>query len=149
MTIYFYSVRETFGCFSNFSPHGFSLDGKDWRTSEHYFQAMKFAGTPFEETVRAAPSPKDAANMGRDRALPLRPDWESVKDEVMRKAVLAKFRAHPDIAAILVGTGEEEIVEKAIHDAYWGCGPDGKGRNMLGKILMEARATLRSEARPT
>ncbi|HKC73877.1 MAG TPA: NADAR family protein, partial [Chloroflexota bacterium] len=43
MTIYFYSTREKpYGCFSNFSPHGFELDGVWWPTSEHYFQAQKF-----------------------------------------------------------------------------------------------------------
>lgn len=43
MTIYFYSAREKpYGCFSNFSRHGFELDGQWWITSEHYFQAQKF-----------------------------------------------------------------------------------------------------------
>ena len=76
MTIYFYRVNEPYGCFSNFSPHGFRLDGKWWPTSEHYFQAQKFAGTPYEEKVRLAKSPMEAANTGRDRRLPLRDDWE-------------------------------------------------------------------------
>ena len=46
MTIYFYGADEVpYGCFSNFSDHGFDLDGVWWPTSEHYFQAQKFAGT--------------------------------------------------------------------------------------------------------
>jgi hypothetical protein len=28
-------------------------------------------------------------------------------------------------------------------DAFWGSGPDGKGRNELGKALMRLRAALR------
>ncbi len=59
--IYFYSTRDAYGCFSNFSRHGFEPDGKYWRTSEHYFQAMKFAGTEHEEAVHAAKTPKEAA----------------------------------------------------------------------------------------
>src|SRR4051794_13335214 len=54
--IRFYSVGDDFGCFSNFSPHTITLKGKTWRTSEHYFQAQKFAGTPGEEEVRLAKS---------------------------------------------------------------------------------------------
>ncbi len=55
MPILFYSVRESpYGCFSNFSPHPFEFDGKRWPTSEHYFQAQKFAGTPFREQQFAA-----------------------------------------------------------------------------------------------
>src|SRR5436305_14669006 len=113
MAIYFYSPRDAYGCFSNFSRHGFELDGLFWPTSEHYFQAQKFAGTPHAEVVRQARSPKDAANMGRERNRPLRTDWEQVKDDVMRRAVLCKFQKHADIRAILISTGDEEIVENA------------------------------------
>lgn len=145
MTIYFYSDRTPpYGCFSNFSKHGFDLDGAWWPTSEHYFQAQKFAGTARVDLIRQARSPKDAATMGRDRAFPMRADWEQVKDDVMRRAVLRKFEAHADIRAILLGTGDEEIVENAPRDYYWGCGADGSGKNMLGQILMEVRDRLRA-----
>ena len=147
-TIYFYSHREEpYGAFSNFSHHGFTLDGKYWPTSEHYFQGQKFAGTEHEEAVRLAPAPKIAADMGRDRNRPLRPDWNEVKEDVMRAALRAKFAAHPDLAALLLSTGEEEIVENAPGDYYWGVGKDGSGKNRLGVLLMELRAELRAELR--
>jgi hypothetical protein len=66
MTIYFYGTREKYGCFSNFSAHGFELDSVYWPTSEHYFQAQKFTGTPHADQIREAKTPKDAARMGRD-----------------------------------------------------------------------------------
>ncbi|MBZ0306306.1 MAG: NADAR family protein [Anaerolineae bacterium] len=146
MTIYFYSAKEhPYGCFSNFSPHGFELDGHYWHTSEHYFQAQKFAGTPHEEEIRQATSPKIAANRGRSRQRSLRRDWESVKDDIMRKAVLRKFLTHADIRAVLLATDEEDIVENAPSDYYWGCGADGSGQNKLGKILMEVRTVLKNQ----
>lgn len=148
MPIYFYSPRqEPYGCFSNFSPHGVELDGRWWPTAEHFFQAQKFAGTEHEEAVRQAGTPKRAAELGRDRKRPLRPDWETVKDDVMRRAVRKKFETHARLREILLSTGDEEIVENAPHDYYWGCGQDGTGRNMLGLILMEVRAALREAAR--
>ena len=71
MPILFYSTRERpYGCFSNFSAHGFVLDDVWWTTSEHYFQAQKFVGTPYVEHVRQAHSPKEAAHLGRKRDLP-------------------------------------------------------------------------------
>ena len=143
MTIYFYTTRDKYGCFSNFSRHGLELDGAWWPTSEHYFQGQKFVGTPHAEQIRMAKSPKEAAKMGRDRKRPLRPDWEEVKDDVMRRAVLRKFETHADIREILLGTGDEEIVENAPGDRYWGCGADGTGKNKLGQILMEVREILR------
>jgi ribA/ribD-fused uncharacterized protein len=147
MTIDFYSVREQpYGCFSNFSDHGFTQDELWWATSEHYFQAQKFAGTPHLETVRLAKSPREAADIGRDRSLPLRSDWEAVKDDVMRKAVLSKFQSHAEIREILLSTGDELLVEKTSNDYYWGCGTKGTGKNMLGKILMEIREILRNDS---
>jgi hypothetical protein len=112
-------------------------------TSEHYFQAQKFPNTPHLEEIRLAKTPKQAAIMGRDRRLPLRPDWEQVKDDVMRSAVLRKFQTHADIREILLSTGDEELVENAPGDYYWGCGKDGTGKNMLGIILMEIREIIR------
>jgi ribA/ribD-fused uncharacterized protein len=106
---------------------------------------MKFAGTDYEDKVREAKSPKDAAELGRRRDWPLRNDWESVKDDVMRRAVLKKFQTHAVLKELLLSTGEEEIVENAPSDYYWGCGKDGTGKNKLGKILMEVRNYLQAQ----
>lgn len=144
MTIYFYHTKEKYGCFSNFSLHGFILDQLYWPTSEHYFQAQKFSDTEHLEKIRLLPTAKEAAKMGRDRNLPLRKDWGNVKDDTMRKAVLCKFSTHADIRQILLSTGEEQIVENSPTDYYWGCGSDGTGKNMLGIILMEVREQLRT-----
>lgn len=73
MTINFYSHHAEHGCFSNFSNHPVELNSKAWSTSEHYFQAQKFAGTKYESKVRKCGGPMEAAEMGRDRSLPLRP----------------------------------------------------------------------------
>lgn len=54
MAIYFYKIKDEYGCFSNFAHYGFELDGKWWMTSEHYFQAQKFCGTEYEETIVSA-----------------------------------------------------------------------------------------------
>ena len=94
-----------YGCFSNFSRHPVLVGDKRWPTSEHYFQAQKFRGTAHEEAVRLCKTPARAAALGRARTLPLRPDWESVKDQVMLEVVRAKFAQHEDLRAILLGTG--------------------------------------------
>ena len=146
--IHFYRVHAEYGCFSNFSPHPIRLRGKVWPTSEHYFQAQKFAGTPHEEEVRQAKSSTIAARMGRSRKRPLRTDWEAMKDSIMHEVVLAKFTQHADLRTILLATGDSTIVEHTENDAYWGDGGDGSGKNRLGQILMRVRDELRS-MRPT
>lgn len=142
--IKFYRTGDAYGEFSNFAAFPIQLDGKTWPTTEHYFQAQKFAGTPHEETVRLAPSPGEAAKIGRKRSLPLRADWESVKDDIMRHAVLAKFEQHPQLRSLLLSTGDAVLIEHTKNDAYWGDGGDGTGKNMLGRILMEVRTRLAS-----
>lgn len=143
--IKFYRIKgEQYGCFSNFSRHSLKLKGKLWLTSEHYFQAQKFEGTEHEENVRICKTPREAADMGRRRDLPLRKDWEQVKDGVMYDAIKAKFTQHPEILKILLSTGDEEIIEDSPIDWYWGCGKDGTGKNMLGKLLVKLRDELKN-----
>jgi ribA/ribD-fused uncharacterized protein len=80
--------------------------------------------------------------MGRDRSKPLRRDWERIKDDVMYDALKAKFGQHPELAALLLGTGDAEIVEHTHNDSYWADGGDGSGKNMLGQLLMRLRGEL-------
>ena len=141
--ILFYDLNHLYGEFSNFSRHPVELSGLSWPTTEHYFQAQKFAGTPHAEEVRRQPSPMLAARMGRRRDLPLRPDWEAVKDEVMLEALRAKFSQHQELRELLIGTADAELTEHTANDSYWADGGNGSGRNRLGELLMEVRAELR------
>lgn len=142
MTIKFYGSKNKYECFSNFSNHPIELDSKDWPTSEHYFQACKFDDEKVRDSIRLADSPTKAKRMGNSKKYVLRSDWENIKDDIMRKVVLAKFTQHKDIQETLLSTGDEEIVENSPSDYYWGIGKDGNGKNMLGKILMEVRKIL-------
>jgi len=138
----FYRAGGTYGCFSNFSLHPVFLKGKSWTTSEHYFQAQKFAGTQYEEEIRQLKTPGDAARRGRERSLPLRKDWEQIKDEVMYDVVFAKFTQNDGIGNILRSTGDCKLVEHTTNDSYWGDGGDGTGRNQLGITLMKVREDI-------
>ncbi len=141
--IRFFRAGDAHGYLANFSRSPFTLDGHQWPTVEHYFQAQKFAGTRHADEIRLAPTPGEAARMGRSRHRPLRRDWEQVKDDVMRRAVQAKFEQLPALRRQLLSTGDATLVEHSQKDAYWGDGGNGRGRNMLGVIMMETREALR------
>jgi len=148
MTIYFYHIDQPYGCFSNFSRHGFELEGKYWPTAEHYYQAQKFSTTQHDylcQKIYEVPTPGEAAQIGRNPQYPLRPDWDRVKLKVMYAALKAKFQAHADIRKILLSTGEEDLVEDSPVDSFWGCGPDKKGLNHLGRLLMQLRQEFRQQ----
>ena len=140
----FYRVEDDHGGFSNFSAHPIWLDGARWPTSEHYFQAQKFVGTPHVEEIRQARTPGMAARMGRSRKRPLRRDWERVKEQVMYRALEAKFTQHEALREALLATGTARLIEHTDRDAYWGDGGDGSGKNRLGALLMKLRDALRA-----
>ncbi|MBK6734105.1 MAG: NADAR family protein [bacterium] len=144
--ILFYRAEDAYGCFSNFSAHPITLDGKVWPTTEHYFQAQKYAGTPKEDLIRSATTPGRAARIGRGRDGNLRADWAAVKDAVMERCVLAKFEQHDDIREILLATCDARLVEHTRNDDYWADGGDGEGGNKLGLVLEPVRRTLRRQA---
>ena len=77
----------------------------------------------------------------KNGALP-RADWHEAKLGIMRQADLAKFTQHPDLAELLLATGDVELVEDSPSEPYWGIGPDGQGLNWAGRILMEVRQKL-------
>ncbi len=146
--INFYRTNDKFGCFSNFAPYPFTLNGQKSQAdfpSTMFQKAQKFAGTAIRGGNPAGTLADDRRPHGaEDRKTPLRPDWEAVKDDIMRDAVRTKFRQHAELRAILAGTGDAKIVEHTEKDAYWGDGGDGSGKNMLGRILMEIREELRA-----
>jgi len=137
------------GYLSNFALFAFFIDGVRYPSTEHYFQAIKFAGTDKERMIREAATPEKAKELGgqRDAKFPLRKDWDGVKDEVMFRCNLEKFRQNPSIAQQLLATGTAPIAERSDDDAYWGDGSDRKGQNKLGEILMRVRHELANEKR--
>lgn len=138
-------VNEDFGTFSR---HSFFLEEREWPSVEHYFQAMKFESGADQEKIRAADHPRKARKMGRSRFRKLRKDWRKVKTIFMTRAVYTKCKAHPDIGAKLLATGDKNLVENSQYDYFWGCGRDRRGENQYGKVLMKVREKLRSEGEP-
>lgn len=121
----------------------------DGTNVEAAFQAMKHEN-PFKRRVLirkwARLNPHSAKKWGRK--LPLRPDWEDVKFDVMLGLVQQKFE-NPLLAEWLISTGNRLIIEGNYwHDNTWGvchCQQCVQidGKNWLGKILMMVRQELR------
>lgn len=145
--IQFYREFEVpYGCFSNFFESPVAIGNITWPTTEHYFQAMKFEHVPKLFTdIQKASSPALAKKLGGTRTFPMRTDWESIKNDVMYNAVLAKFTQHKNLQQILLQTGNKKLIEHTGRDKYWGDGGDGSGLNMLGKTLMQVREQIRND----
>ena len=134
--------------FGNYFVVNMLKDGKVWPTVEHYFQAAKFPDAPeYQETIRKAKTPAAAKRLGKTSDVTMRPDWMSVREDVMLDAVRAKFQ-NPKLRAKLLGTGTLLIRNLSPQDNFWGVGRSGKGMNKLGRILMKVRDDLRLEVVP-
>jgi hypothetical protein len=66
----------------------------------------------------------------------------------MEVTLRLKFTQHTDLKALLLGTGDAELVEDSPKDFFWGIGADGSGRNELGKALERVRDELRHDDKP-
>ena len=53
------------------------IDGKEWPTATHYYQASKFPARPdLQEQIRKLPTAAEAYQSSRTYAQFQRPDWE-------------------------------------------------------------------------
>ena len=145
--IHFYRASEKFyGAFSNLYKRDIEFEGDLYATAEHAYQA----GKPRKESVRdwlmAAPSPALLAMAAHGLySWDIRSDWAKIKFDRMKSILRVKFVQHPDLLEILLSTGDARLVEAATVDnavnRLWG-EVHGKGKNMLGQLLMEVRSEL-------
>ena len=134
--------EEPYRFLSNFYETRVEYRGLVFGSNEAAFQAQKCL-TEEEKAQFTAFGPGKSKGIGR--RVKLRPDWEEVKAGIMEEVVRAKFTQHPELAAMLLATGEKVLVEgNTWGDTCWGVDlRTGQGENRLGKILMKVREELK------
>jgi ribA/ribD-fused uncharacterized protein len=143
--ISFFSGSKEGRCLSNFFVADFEIVLKigtfRFSTAEAAYQCLKQPRlTKGKVRLFQVMAPTTAREYGKQ--MPIREDWDQIKDDAMRHVLRAKF-TNPDMRAYLLGTGERELVHWAPWDGYWGTGRDGNGQNKLGVFLMQLRDELR------
>jgi len=133
------SFRGEFDWLSNFFQCQVEFEGMNFSNVEAAFQAAKCLDMKERERFFGL-SGGQAKRLGR--RVELRSDWEEVKIEIMRQVLKSKFTQNSELREKLIATGDTELIEgNNWNDTFWGvC--RGKGRNHLGKLLMEVRAEL-------
>ena len=125
---------------SNFAYCVIIYEGMYYPSTEAAYQASKTIITeeryPFQDYT-----PRQAKFAGK--TVTLRPHWEGVKLAIMEELCVQKFN-QPSFKTLLLATGEQELIEgNWWNDTFWGvC--KGKGKNHLGRIIMNIRDTLNS-----
>ena len=134
------SFRGRYFFLSNFFNSAVTYNGITYRNNEAAFQAQKTLDKEKQkEFAFLEPAPAKRAG----RKVKLRSDWEKVKFGIMYEICESKFTQNPELAKMLIATGDEELVEgNNWGDTVWGK-VNGKGQNNLGKILMQVRDKLK------
>ena len=134
--------RGEYAFLSNFAPCKVIYNGRTYRTVEHAFQAAKSLDEMEQKIFLFVSDPSEAKRWGRQ--VHLRPDWEKVKENVMKDLLKQKFN-NLKYKEKLLATENNTLIEGNDHKyTYWGvC--NGIGKNRLGILLMEVRDELRRE----
>lgn len=150
--ILFYEKNKPYYEFTNFQEgYPIFLDGKNWPTTEHYYQAQKFSDTNIQEQIRNAKTAREVFDIGNNPAYKQfkRSNWNQISLKTMENAVRAKFNQHNKLKNILISTNDKILVENAgKNDTFYGAGADGYGENHLGRILMKIREELTEPSKP-
>lgn len=119
-----------------------------FKTTEAAYQYGKPAKQEVADWIVSAPAPHLCAAAAHGLfVFDVRPDWNAVKVDRMRRVLRIKFDRceQYELWRQLQATGDAELIEESKTDAFWGIGKKGNGKNMLGKLLMELRSEQRSE----
>lgn len=116
-------------------------------TAEHLYQTSKVMDAKDALTISLQLTPGQAKRV--TAGMTIRPDWDEIKVNVMRRIVRAKFEQHPDLMQKLEATRPHKLLEgNNWHDTFWGvctCETHQGGLNWLGQILMEIREGVEDE----
>lgn len=127
---------------SNFYESPIYYEGVIYQNNVAAFQAQKNRDPLIKKEFMFL-SPSEAKRKGHQ--IPLRDDWEEVKDKIMLQVCRCKFTQNSELKKRLLDTGDEILVKgNTWHDNYWGiccCDKckDKEGKNKLGEILMFIR----------
>lgn len=128
--------RGEYGFLSNMYNSPITLGSVTYTCAEAAYQAAKLEDKKARKMFAGLTGPQAKA-LGRK--IPLRSDWEQIKEAVMGWILQEKFRQNPELARKLRQTrGIELIEDNTWEDTFWGrC--NGVGKNVLGELLMVER----------
>lgn len=130
---------------SNMSPSPITIDGITYPSVENAFHAMKTVD-PAERLKLSKMSSFDARQSGRRVALEGGVEgWNARRVPTMLQLLRIKF-TDPELRKKLLATGDAYLEEGLpAKDTFWGV-VDGRGENMLGKLLMQVRDEVRTRS---
>lgn len=155
--IKFWKIGEPNHEFSNWYVSVFQYKGQKFISSEQAFmweKAKLFGDETTAKQILNASVQAEIKAFGRLVQNFDQKTWDACKEQTMYDVNYAKFSSNDVLKKKLLDTDDEIIAECSPVDNIWGIGISAenadnqnnwKGLNLLGKVLMKVRETLRNE----
>ncbi|MFD3993493.1 NADAR domain-containing protein [Streptomyces sp. NPDC058583] len=120
-------------------PAPITVGGVVYPSVAHAYWALSVTQPEVSGAIAAA----DTAAAAREPAAATarREGWEQVRAAVMTSLLRAKYDRHPELAEILLATGDATMIYDDMNSAFWGDNA-GRGRNWTGRLLELVRSEL-------
>lgn len=154
----FHWQENEYSYMSNWYKTSFEYGMRTYNCVEQYMMYQKaaiFKMWDIAEEIMNTDDPATMQKLGRTKSENFDAKvWEDTCYEVVKCGVLHKFEQNKELREKLLSTGQSILVECAGSDTKWGIGinirddswknvANWKGRNLLGRALMEVREELR------
>ncbi len=155
----FYSEKDPItGYLSNWYKCDFTVDGKEFSSSEQYLMYMKavtFNDNAQKEAIMATDDLATIKACGRKVQNFDNKIWNGIRQFVMLDGLMAKFSQNEELKEKLLATYDAVLAECSPNDLIWGIGLDStnadsfdtdkwRGQNLLGFTLMTVRDRLKT-----
>ena len=141
--IKFYRTDRDYGFLSSLYKKPIVFEEREFPTGEHAYQFGKFKDENTREWAMKAPKPHLLSILAHGLfSWDIVKNWSKIKVDRMYNVLKAKF-SDIELRQKLLDTGNSLLIEDSKTDPFWGIGKTGKGKNMLGKLLMKVREEIR------
>ena len=156
----FHNPDESYGFLSNWYLSDFTVDGIKFSSMEQYMMYQKAVVFKDKDIASQILKTNDVARIkafGKQVSNYNDTVWNGMRQIVIYKGLLEKFRQNEKLKNALLDTGDDILAECAVSDKIWGIGlsmkdsnrndiKSWKGQNLLGFALMLVRSELRKSA---
>lgn len=120
-------------------PARIEVSGRTYPTVTHAYWALSVDDESGRAEILRAERPHDAQKLAETSRR--RENWAEIRTAVMANLLRVKFAQHPDLAAVLAGTGATRLIYTEVGSTFWG--QRGlEGRNWMGRLLELVRSEL-------
>ncbi|MFD0538250.1 NADAR family protein [Actinomadura luteofluorescens] len=120
-------------------PGPIEVGGVLYPSVTHAYWALSAEDPEVRERIRASERPYDAQKIAEEASRVQ--GWPQARTAVMAGLMRAKYAQHPELAEILLGTGDAPIGYGGIDSDHWITRGD-RGRNWVGRLLELVRSDI-------